>query len=582
MSAKIAIIATLPVALIMCFFSYHHYLHEREDIFLGAETQLLRIAEGVRGSANVLMKKNDLSGLQAIVMDAARGADITLIAFYDQGEGVISCNKKEWIGKTLPDMLGKDMTERDIEAVRKTLGGGDIIYYDPGDLQYCLAMSVGYSGGNPGVVHISMNLGKAQKEIMKRGFENFGISIMSTILIGTVIYFLFHYLFAARIRLVSDAANKFASGEMTARAAVKGTDELSKLAVSFNSMAGGITIWHNNLEAIIAGRVKELSALYNVVDIVSRSLDLNKVLPNVLDSVLENLGAGKGAVVLVDGDGMTLTLMAQRGMSEEGLCQIVEAGHGCIGDAILKNASMRVGGVNGEETTAIPGLEEENVLSALVVPITACGTVIGALGVYSETKDKFTDHDEALLSTIGSQVGVAVENARLYEKTLELAQLDGLTGLANRRYLMERLGQEIGRAERYQTSLSAIMLDLDKFKSFNDTYGHSKGDELLRSFSALLKGMVRASDIAGRYGGEEFCVMLPNTSIKGALVIAERIRKAAEELKVPIDDHRPPAGRTVSIGVSEFTPGESIEKLLSTADAALYRAKEVGRNRVVS
>jgi diguanylate cyclase (GGDEF)-like protein len=98
----------------------------------------------------------------------------------------------------------------------------------------------------------------------------------------------------------------------------------------------------------------------------------------------------------------------------------------------------------------------------------------------------------------------------------------------------------------------------------------------------MVRGRIRTTDLAGRYGGEEFCVMLPNTSIKGALVIAERIRKSAEDLRVPIGDGQPPVGRTVSIGVAEFSAGDSIEKMLSTADAALYRAKDGGRNRVES
>jgi diguanylate cyclase (GGDEF)-like protein len=219
---------------------------------------------------------------------------------------------------------------------------------------------------------------------------------------------------------------------------------------------------------------------------------------------------------------------------------------------------------------------------ALLVPISARGVVLGVLAVYGEIKDKFTDANEALLATIGNQISVAVLNAQLYQKTLDLAQHDGLTGLANRRYLTERLEQEVVRAERYQTSLSLIMLDLDKFKSFNDSYGHVKGDELLKAFSAMVKKAVRSTDIAGRYGGEEFCVALPNTSVKGALVIAERIRAAMEALRIPLEAGQPPVGRTASIGVAEFSAGDSIEKLLSLADAALYRAKEGGRNKVVS
>ena len=247
---------------------------------------------------------------------------------------------------------------------------------------------------------------------------------------------------------------------------------------------------------------------------------------------------------------------------------------------ILKNSPIRVSGGDDEESAPVPGLERENIWSALVVPITVRGEVLGVLAVYGEKKDQFTDEDGALLETIGNQVGVAVENARLYEKTLELAQVDGLTGLANRRHLMERLKQERDRAERYHTSLSVIILDLDKFKSFNDTYGHLQGDELLKAFSSMLNDQIRSADIAGRYGGEEFCVVLPNTSVKGALVIAERIRKVMADIKIPVGDGRPPAGRTVSIGVAEFMGDESVEKILNAADSALYRAKEDGRNKV--
>jgi diguanylate cyclase (GGDEF)-like protein len=341
-------------------------------------------------------------------------------------------------------------------------------------------------------------------------------------------------------------------------------------------------MWRNNLEEIAAGRMKDLLVLFDVVNTISQSLELGTVLPKVLELVTDTMGADKGAIVLVGGDGRSLDLIAHRGLSDESIREITQTGMGGIGDVLLRNKTILIGAGSEEGPHVVPGLDKDNIVSAMVAPISARGTMYGALAVYSDNAEQFADQDETLLATIGNQVSGAVLNARLYKKTLELAQLDGLTGLANQRYLMERLGQEMSRAERYQTSLSAIMLDLDKFKSFNDTYGHLKGDELLRSFSALLKGTVRTSDIAGRYGGEEFCVMLPNTSIKGALVIAERIRKAAEELKVPVDDHQPPAGRTVSIGVSEFTPGDSIEKLISTADAALYRAKEGGRNRVVS
>ena len=125
-----------------------------------------------------------------------------------------------------------------------------------------------------------------------------------------------------------------------------------------------------------------------------------------------------------------------------------------------------------------------------------------------------------------------------------------------------------------------LMIDLDRFKQFNDAYGHLKGDELLKKFAALLMKKIRSTDTAGRYGGEEFCLALPNTPIKGAVVIAERIRKAVEGLKINVENNSSPVGATISIGVAEFAQRETDEDLIRAADAALYRAKQSGRNKV--
>ncbi len=581
-SVRIVLIIIIPLGLIMSFFSYKNYQRERDSIFISSEAQLLRIGDGVKESIEILMKNNDLPGLQNMLMDMSRGSDITRITFFDEGKRAVASTNKEWIGKKLIDFQQTEMTESDVKAVQRGFIETQSAYYDSKEHHYCLAMPVHYSGQKLGVVHICLDLKDEQKEIIKRSIENFFIALLATVMMGVSVFLIFHFLFVVKIKSVSSAAHKLASGDMTARASEKGSDELSDLAVSFNSMAEGIAVWHSNLEKIAASRMKELLVLFEVVNTISQSLEMETVLPKVLELVTDNMGVAKGAIVLVGGDGRTIALFVQRGLSDEGIRQITQFGTGGIGDVILRNKTMRIEAGAAGESNFIPGFEQDNIASALLAPISARGTMLGVVAAYSEKKDQFTDEDESLIATIGNQLSVAVLNARLYEETLSLARLDGLTGLANRRYLMERLKQEVDRAERYQTSLSVIMLDLDKFKTFNDTYGHLKGDELLKAFSALVKRMVRATDIAGRYGGEEFCVMLVNTSIKGALVIAERIRLAAEELRVPIDDNQPPAGRTASIGVAEFSSGDSIEKLLSVADAALYRAKEGGRNRVVS
>ncbi len=579
MGAKIALIVTLPVVAAMAFFSWHHYTQERDMIFRSAQTQLLLTGEGLKESIETLRKKNDPAGIQSIIDQRARGADVDLIMLFNTQGKVTASNKKIWINKDLREVEPQEITENDVKAIQNAFAGGYSLYYDPLDSQYCLAMPASIGGKGPGVLHISLDTKSVHGEIKKGATENLVIAVIVSAVIGISIYFLLHALFTNRVKAVSLAAVKLATGDLAARAAVGGTDEIGELAASFNALAEGIAVWRNNLEEIAASRLKELKALFDVVDTISRSLELGKVLPVVLGRTLDNLGADKGAVVLLGQDGTTLLLGAHRGLSEEGLCQIIEGGQGCTGDVILRNDPIRVEGYAGEADAFVPGLEQDNIRSALVAPVSLRGAVLGAFAVYSEKKNRFSDGDEALLTAIGNQVGVAVENARLYEKTLELAQVDGLTGVANRRHLMERLKQEIDRAERYQTSLSVIMLDLDKFKSFNDAYGHVKGDELLKSFSTMVKSAIRSTDIAGRYGGEEFCVILPNTSVKGAAVIAERIRKAMEELKISAADGQPPVGRTLSIGIAEFSAGETVEKLLSAADAALYRAKAGGRNR---
>ena len=156
-----------------------------------------------------------------------------------------------------------------------------------------------------------------------------------------------------------------------------------------------------------------------------------------------------------------------------------------------------------------------------------------------------------------------------------LATLDGLTGLKNRRVFQERLAEEFYRAQRYHIALSLLLLDVDKFKQFNDTFGHPAGDEVLKIVARLLQNAVRDTDFVARYGGEEFVVLMPYTDQDAALKLAERLRSAIESApwsKRPV---------TASFGVASLSPEcDTEESLLSQADQALYQSKNAGRNRV--
>jgi len=165
------------------------------------------------------------------------------------------------------------------------------------------------------------------------------------------------------------------------------------------------------------------------------------------------------------------------------------------------------------------------------------------------------------------------------EKLERLANLDSLTGLYNRRAISGKLRDLINRANRYKEDFSLVMLDIDHFKKVNDRYGHLTGDEVLEKIATLVRRNIRNTDVVGRYGGEEFIIILPQTNLSSAWVIAERIRSIIENAEM-----KDPAGNvftvTVSQGLSEWERGEDADALISCADEALYKAKARGRNRV--
>jgi diguanylate cyclase (GGDEF)-like protein len=166
-----------------------------------------------------------------------------------------------------------------------------------------------------------------------------------------------------------------------------------------------------------------------------------------------------------------------------------------------------------------------------------------------------------------------------------MATVDDLTKLFNRRYFFERFDQEMERAKRYQRSLSCVILDIDHFKLVNDTYGHLTGDKVLRDISQILKKNCRKSDLAGRYGGEELIIVLPETDSQGAMIIAERIREMIEQHQT-VNGNGVIIQVTVSLGVASLTGAELLtidkyERIVQYADDALLQAKKAGRNRIV-
>ncbi len=204
------------------------------------------------------------------------------------------------------------------------------------------------------------------------------------------------------------------------------------------------------------------------------------------------------------------------------------------------------------------------------------GKLIGILALGKKIKDTaFTHEDIELVRSMADQAGAIVENAQLYMRATQLANTDWLTGLYNHRSFHEHMEQEIARSSRFGAVFSLVMMDIDLFKSYNDTCGHLAGDEALRTIGKIIQNAIRGADLAFRYGGEEFSVVLPETRLEEGFKAAERIRQAVETktktLVIPI---------TISLGIASWPlDGVMKEEIIARADAALYRAKETGRNK---
>lgn len=218
---------------------------------------------------------------------------------------------------------------------------------------------------------------------------------------------------------------------------------------------------------------------------------------------------------------------------------------------------------------------------SLCIPMQALGETIGIFYVSSDNAATLGDRKRVIAHTLSEQTALAIANLRLQEKLRDQSIRDPLTQLYNRRYLQETLDREFSRSRRNKQPVSVLILDLDHFKKFNDTFGHDAGDSLLVHFAKLLSAHVRREDIVCRYGGEEFVLVMPTTDIENATARANLICEATRKMKVNLDGKN--IGQvTVSIGYGTFpNHGDLPEQVISAADAALYQAKQGGRDRAV-
>jgi diguanylate cyclase (GGDEF)-like protein len=327
------------------------------------------------------------------------------------------------------------------------------------------------------------------------------------------------------LRTLAEAAQGIARGRLSERVPVRGRDEFALLGTAFNEMA-------NQLEARLAeleserGRVRDAIGRFGKA--LSATHDVEQLLRVIVETAVEATGSTGARLVADDG-------------------RVVQSGD--------------PGAVNAE---------------VIELPLTVGRATLGTLYLVG---GPFDAEQTMNANSFTSQAAIALENARLHRIVERQALVDGLTGLANRRQSEDSLTAEIVRAQRLGTPFTLVLADLDDFKAVNDRNGHVVGDDVLRGFASVLRATVRDTDLAARWGGEEFLLLLPGTDAAGGVELADRVRTALAE--------RTFLGRagaivtvTCSFGVAEHRVGEDARELIASADRALYRAKREGKNRV--
>jgi diguanylate cyclase (GGDEF)-like protein len=314
--------------------------------------------------------------------------------------------------------------------------------------------------------------------------------------------------------------------------------------------------------------------------------DPDKTYGAILHHSKQLLQAERLSLMVFDESSNELTLKAAVGLataeSEVGATRL---GEGISGQVLESGKPLVVSSMEISGLTPAPAERKYRTKSFISYPITMRGRKIGVLNVTDKIAGgTFDDVDLSMLEIVGPQIAVALERAEWQERATQFQLMsitDPLTGLLNRRYLEERLTEELNRSQRYNYSMSCLMIDIDDFKSYNDRNGHQAGDVALRTTAHALKATLRSADVACRYGGEEFCILLPQTTLSEAGVIAERMRLRVAETDYPYGKSQPLGNVSVSIGISTFAKEiNTAEQIIAAADQALYSAKHGGKNRI--
>jgi len=340
------------------------------------------------------------------------------------------------------------------------------------------------------------------------------------------------------------------------------------------SMQASMALQNARLYSLERRRALQLEAINAIAQEATAVLDLKELLSKVCVLIQEAFHVSHVSVLLKDEE--ELVLRAHHGTLTP---RVPESGRlpaeaGLWGRALVTGNTV----IENDVKTARDyiGFYVETA-ARMCIPLVSFGQTLGVLVLDSEQPGAFNPNDTQSLESVADICATAIQNAYYVERVKQLAYLDGLTGIFNRRFFELRIAEEIERARRFGAGMAVIMVDIDQFKRLNDEFGHLLGDEVLRQVSSLFHQQLRKIDVVCRYGGEEFAILLSQTDPQHALSVAEKLRRLVETWQFP-GVARPV---TISAGAASYPDhGSTRDELVKAADAGLYAAKQAGRNQV--
>lgn len=377
-------------------------------------------------------------------------------------------------------------------------------------------------------------------------------------------------------------ASSFTGYHISRRIALSGQDytvTMEKVQEDTNLIRNHV---NNRLAEISAmgEKINSLLKLKVIADSLSISLSEEEAVKVATEKTYDMFGGSSRVLLYLVDEGSGDLSLSGTVKGEDRKAAVMKRG-GIFDRWALKNMkSLLVKDISKDFRFSLDGEETADDFKSLMIkPLITESKVLGILRVDSPRESAFEQHELRLLDIIGELSAVALQNARLYKRTEELAIRDSLTGLFVHRYFMERLEEEVKRTLRSGSTFALLMIDIDDFKKFNDEHGHIAGDVVLRTIGRALMSKASAGDIVGRYGGEEFAFIALNLSKDDALRLAESIRQEVQQSYVTLRRERHSV--TVSVGIAMFPADAKLrEDVIWEADRCLYRAKSEGKNRV--